>query len=180
MKWGLRTPGHSWLFHAGEGNSLPGEPIRVEEDPLNPPELARKQKKPESIPFLIVKWLAILLIPMTLISNYLFTRPHQVSTLVPCRNNLKNVATALEMYASDNNGAYPQRLDQLVAGQYLKALPTCPAAGAMTFTDYQVGRNPDNFSMSCVGDNHAKVYGKSAPNYPRYNATEGLEASPPP
>lgn len=94
--------------------------------------------------------------------------------LTDCRYNVKNVATALEMYASDNAGHYPQKLEQLLPGNYLKTLPTCPAARLMTFTDYQTGHDPDSFTFSCVGDNHARSYGHSALNCPSYNSYEGL------
>jgi hypothetical protein len=88
------------------------------------------------------------------------------------------MATALEMYASDYHGQYPDSLGLLTTGNYLKTLPTCPVAGAMTYTNYQVSRDPDSFSFACVGDNHANSYAGYLPasshNYPRYHASEGL------
>lgn len=78
------------------------------------------------------------------------------------RSKVKNVSSALEMYASDNAGRYPQKLEHLLPGNYLKTLPTCLAAHRMTFTDYHTGHEPDSFTFSCVGDNHARSYGHSA------------------
>lgn len=46
-----------------------------------------------------------------------------------CRSNLKNVATAIEMYQTDWNGASPSTLASLTPN-YLKTLPKCPADSA--------------------------------------------------
>jgi hypothetical protein len=101
--------------------------------------------------------------------------------LTACKSNCKNLATALEMYASDNAGLYPTRLDQLVPGNYLKTIPTCPAAGMVTYTDYKVSPRGTYFRFSCVGNNHASAYGgfdKSSNNYPAYSAAQGLVDHP--
>ena len=98
--------------------------------------------------------------------------------LTACKSNCKNIATALEMYASDNGGRYPPTLEPLlITGNYLKLIPTCPAAGKMTYTNYQCSQSPDCFSYACVGNNHGKAYSgfdASAENYPRYQAEQGL------
>ena len=97
--------------------------------------------------------------------------------LTRCKSNCKNLATALEMYASDNQGQYPTELQELTANGYLKALPTCPATHRMTYQDYRVGRQPQRFRFSCCGNNHARAYtGFQAPsdNYPQYDCEEGL------
>lgn len=91
-----------------------------------------------------------------------------------CRSNCKNIATALEMYASDNKGRYPVNLDKLVEGNYLKKLPSCPAAGAMTYTNYEVTTHPDRFSFACCGRNHAQALGSEAVNLPAYSSEQGL------
>ena len=91
-----------------------------------------------------------------------------------CKSNCKNIATALEMYASDNSGNYPRSLHRLTVGGYLKTIPTCPAASEATYTNYRVSRNPDTFSFACVGNNHAGPYD----NYPRYDAEESVTDHP--
>ncbi len=74
-------------------------------------------------------------------------------SLTSCKSNLKNIATALEMYASDFGGRYPPGLEQLTVGNYLKLVPTCPSAGKMTYTDsYQVAQYPEGFRF--VGRYH--------------------------
>jgi hypothetical protein len=75
--------------------------------------------------------------------------------LTHCKSNLKNIATALEMYASDYGGRYPRSL-QALPPNYLKALPTCPITGSDYTDTYRVSTNPDGFSFGCRGRHHGK------------------------
>lgn len=114
----------------------------------------------------------LLIIPcLFLLPNFLKARSQ--GQLTACKSNTKNIATALEMYASDYGGHYPRRLERLVEKGYLKRLPTCPAAGAMTYLNYRAIQTPDSFSFACSGNNHWAVYrGFVGPsdNYPQYDA----------
>ena len=95
--------------------------------------------------------------------------------LTACRSNCKNIATALEMYASDNKGLYPTSLDRLIRGNYLKLIPTCPSADKMTYKNYQVSTSPDCFSFACCGSHHRKAYASDeVVNFPRYHAEKGV------
>lgn len=117
----------------------------------------------------VLGFLAAIIIPN-------FLRPHAQGSLTTCKGNCRNLATAVEMYASDNGGYYPGKLAQLLQGKYLKAIPTCPMAGRATYTDY-VAEGKKNFSFSCVGNNHAVAYSgldRPCDNYPRYNGEQGL------
>lgn len=89
---------------------------------------------------------------------------------VSCESNLKNLATALEMYAADNHGSYPTELSVLVQQHYLKTMPTCPVAGTDTYKDYEALNRgwQHDYSVVCVGNNHGRV------NFPRYNSAGGL------
>lgn len=126
----------------------------------------------------IIAILAAILVP-----NFLKARAQ--GQLTACKSNCKNIATALEMYASDNGGRYPVSANlsaKLTAGNYLKAIPTCPAAGANTYTaPYTSTQTPDNFSFYCAGNNHGKAYtgfAAAASNFPQYNAEIGLVDHP--
>lgn len=105
-------------------------------------------------------------------------RSRSQGQLTACKSNCKNIATALEMYASDNKGAYPTSLSRLTQGNYLRVVPTCPAAGSDTYSpSYQMQASPDIFSFCCQGNNHHKAYsGFSEPhdNFPQYFAERGL------
>lgn len=79
-----------------------------------------------------------------------------------CAANLKNLATASEMFASDNGGRYPANLQQLVSGKYLGTLPKCSYSGNTNYTYQNTGRG---FLINCTGHQH-KDAGLPA-DYPR-------------
>lgn len=112
-------------------------------------------------------------------------RARPLGSTIPCKSNVRNVATALEMYASDNAGAYPTSMARLTQGNYLRLIPTCPAAGKDTFSgayrftaakrarNGQILSGGDSFSFHCHGTNHSKLGAR--PNHPRYHSLSGLE-----
>jgi hypothetical protein len=106
--------------------------------------------------------------------------PKAQPLLTGCKSNLKNLASAVEMYASDHEGRYPRDL-QLLTPHYLKEIPTCPAARKLTYQDYQVTTYPDCFSFSCVGNNHNRaMLGETGntDNLPAYHGEIGLISRP--
>lgn len=115
-------------------------------------------------------------IAMVMVPN--FQRARAAGQLTACKSNLKNMSVALEMYASDYAGHYPKNLQVLITTDYLRAIPTCPAAGHDSYSAaYKVRSKPDSFSIYCSGQNHAKAYSDYAANstnYPQYNAERGL------
>ena len=122
----------------------------------------------------IIAILAAILVP-----NFLKARAQ--GQLTACKSNCKNLATALEMYSSDNGGRYPAATNfalLLTGGNYLKLVPTCPAAGANTYGAlYTSQTTPDTFSFFCSGNNHAKAYtgfSGNAAGFPQYSAESGL------
>ena len=102
--------------------------------------------------------------------------------MTACKSNCKNIATALEMYASDNKGRYPQEPALLLRGNYLKVVPSCPAAGKDTYSEtYVVQSRPDDFTFYCKGENHRKAFSSYAgpkENFPQYNSVRGLVDHP--
>ena len=89
-----------------------------------------------------------------------------------CVSNLKNMGTALNLYANDNAMRYPTTIVG-VTPTYLKAVPTCPAAGYTTYlTGFASSSNPDAYTLICAGSNHVQV-GK-APNFPQFVSGTGL------
>lgn len=99
-------------------------------------------------------------------------------TLTACKSNLKNIATALEMYATDHTGRYPSSLNQLTPN-YLRAIPQCPSARRDTYSEnYQRLKNPDAFGLCCAGQNH-QVHRSLPANFPAYDSYQGLVESPP-
>ena len=124
--------------------------------------------------FVLVVCAIVVFLFCTLVPNFMKARSR--GQLTACKSNLKNLATALEMYASDNKGHYPKALDQLLPKNYLRMIPSCPSRGTGDDYAYEVASKPDSFSLVCKGD-HAKAYsGYNADphGFPQYNAEKGL------
>ncbi|MHB2015568.1 MAG: hypothetical protein ACYCW6_01340 [Candidatus Xenobia bacterium] len=90
--------------------------------------------------------------------------------LSQCGENLELMASALEAWASDHHGNYPERLSQLVP-KYLRQLPQCP----VDETDYREGyRLQDGgYVLCCPGDRHAGCH--VAQGCPRVDDERGLD-----
>lgn len=103
-----------------------------------------------------------------------FIRPAGHGQLTACKSNLKNIGTAVEMYASDNEWVYPHKLSDLLPGNYMKAIPTCPACGQDSYSGTYQAQGKE-FTFCCRGDNHAKALpGPATMNLPAYSGTKGL------
>ncbi|MBI2252670.1 MAG: hypothetical protein HYU63_08055 [Armatimonadetes bacterium] len=89
-----------------------------------------------------------------------------------CKSNLKTIASALEMKSIDYGGKYPANLSSL-SPLYLKIIPTCPSAGADTYTNgYTSASNPNTYTIWCNGNYHSSL--GYAANMPQYISGEGL------
>jgi hypothetical protein len=89
-----------------------------------------------------------------------------------CKSNLKNIATAAEMYSIDFDGSYPATLGKLTPN-YLKFIPQCPSTEKDNYsTSWTCASSPGAFTMYCRGANHTKS-GLSA-NFPQYTSFAGI------
>ncbi len=115
----------------------------------------------------IIAILAAILVPN-------FIRARAQGQFTACKSNLKNIATALEMYSTDAQGRYPTALTKLSDDQkYLRTIPTCASSGTDTYTtDFSSDSNPDRYTVFCAGDNHSAV--DAGAGYPQYNSIAGL------
>ncbi|MCA9780995.1 MAG: hypothetical protein KC800_29955, partial [Candidatus Eremiobacteraeota bacterium] len=111
-----------------------------------------------------------------------YTHKPKPTVLTECKSNLKNLATAMEMYSTDYGGRYPDKTAALVPN-YLVAIPECPAAGKDTYSDFlQTGLEAagneagyqDYYYFECHGHHHKELEA----DYPRYTAIIGLDAGP--
>jgi len=101
-----------------------------------------------------------------------FIRARTKSNFVACQSNLKNIATALEIYSSENQGHYPPAFNNLVP-LFLKSPPVCPAISAPTYIgSYNVGTLPDIFTIYCQSSAHTPLL--ISPNYPQWCSISGL------
>ena len=120
--------------------------------------------------------LMIVLIIITLLSRALtpaFMRARTCGLYTQCQSNFKNMGTALEYYAEEHKGQYPEKLEMLTPG-YIRAIPTCPSAftNAGYINSYHTSSNFEAYTFYCAGNNHAGV--QAGRNYPRYDSISGL------
>lgn len=101
-----------------------------------------------------------------------------------CKANLKEIATAAEMYSLDNAQRLPDSLRGL-EGSYLKKLPTCPTTGSDYSESYRVVTSPDTYSFGFLGRHHgeprpgAELHGGDySLGYPWLDAENGLSDHP--
>lgn len=122
----------------------------------------------------LIETLTVMLIMSILMAlmmpNYYHARDKGAYT--GCIENLKNSATALQVYANDNDQSFPTALTDLLPN-YMASVPTCPMTGTDTYsTGYSVAAVPAAFTIVCSGTNHATV-GYSA-NQPYVTFAHGL------
>ncbi len=119
-------------------------------------------------------WIFLLVVAISSVIHYL-SRKKVDDQLTICRENEKKMATALELYSTDNFGRYPHDVSQMVP-RYLKEIPVCPGADPTTARYIYRGTTcPDSFSIYCEGLNHQPSIG--TPNYPRYDDNSGFVES---
>lgn len=82
-----------------------------------------------------------------LVPNFMRTRAR--GHLTSCKSNLKNIGTALDMYASDWEGHYPESLLAL-SPNYLQTIPPCTGAGKDSYSpSYEVRKDLGYHEFSC-------------------------------
>jgi prepilin-type N-terminal cleavage/methylation domain-containing protein len=123
-----------------------------------------------------------------LIPNFLHARAE--SQTAACEGNLKNIATALEEYATDNSGQYPGGgpVDPTLFGginnPYMSSTPVDPAGGAYTLIvpGNGVCTASDAYKIS-DGNQHDTTTLQNLPNFNgsttgiRYCQTSGIHAA---
>lgn len=91
---------------------------------------------------------------------------------VACKSNLRNIATAITVYANDNNSQYPDLLEKITP-QYMKSIPSCPGVGTDTYSPgYEVEGDYKSYTLYCRGKNHSD-YGYGT-DEPYYTSADGL------
>jgi general secretion pathway protein G len=116
---------------------------------------------------IVVAIIAILV--MVLVPN--FVRARAQAQTASCMMNLKEIATALELYQADND-QYPTASKQALTANdpnllpYIKQVPVDPVAGPSAFYQYSV-QNPTagnaSYSIICPGLHDPGTLAKFAP-----------------
>lgn len=119
---------------------------------------------------LMVAIVIIALLAAILVPN--FIRSKSQGRASACKSNLRNIATALESYMLDNAGQLPASLSALPPA-HLNSIPTCPGAGADTYSPgYAMAAAPTAYTICCGGDNHEGT--GLTPNFPQYLSSQGM------
>lgn len=91
-----------------------------------------------------------------------------------CCNRMGEIATACEMYATDNAGRYPKSME-LLAPRYLKGgVPKCPLGGGAYNFESKI--MPDLYSLQCRGTHYQRAGFR--PGYPYFAADGGWCMAP--
>jgi hypothetical protein len=111
--------------------------------------------------------------PGTAAELYDVNRPGRAEGMISsCQSNLKNLATACEMYKVDHAGAYPPSMTPLTP-DYITTIPHCPAAKKDSYSSsYVLAKDKKSFSMGCHGSYHKA--GGLPKNFPAYDSKRGF------
>lgn len=135
----------------------------------------RKKSKGFTLIELMIVIAIIAILAAILVPNFIKARAQ--GQLAACKSNLKNIATALEMYATDNDGRYPGAIAiGTFTPDYLRTVPTCPAA-TTTYTYTKNTTGADAFTVWCANTTnvHSGVAGITGSSSPYYNSAGGLQ-----
>ncbi|MBQ7528841.1 hypothetical protein IJT10_02915 [bacterium] len=89
--------------------------------------------------------------------------------LKTCSDNLKQIGTACELYATDHKEHYPKTIEELQP-KYMATIPTCPVHD--TSYVYTSQKDPDSYEVYCPGSNHIELGLEN--DHPIFNSTQGL------
>lgn len=95
--------------------------------------------------------------------------------LETCKSNLKNIATAVRLYANDNSGYFPVKLDNVCLNPKwgMESIPTCPSGLRDTYSaGYEIAKDWKSFTILCAGKYHTSANVKE--NFPQYNTIRGM------
>lgn len=115
----------------------------------------------------------IAILSAIMVPNYSKSRSN--ANFVSCKQNLRNIAAALETYATDHDGVYPDYLAELTDSSYpyLKVMPFCKECGDPSSYEqgYEKATAPNTFTVRCKGTYHAMC--NIEEDFPGYSPTRG-------
>lgn len=96
------------------------------------------------------------------------------AAVTECQGHLKQLGTAMEMWAADHGGTYPTQLSEL-SPEYVRGLPDCPGTDKMLYALEQPA-NPRAYTIYCGGF-HTDAGLPSG--FPSFTSASGLVPTPP-
>jgi len=125
----------------------------------------------------ILKVAPVLILVFIIIIPFLFIGWRHLA-LKLCEKNFEKIRNALKLYATDNNGNFPDKLAALTP-KYLKKIPICPGVGKDAYSSSYRSYNFQGLRycrLYCSGENHRFI--RIPPNFPRFNTYDGVILKP--
>ena len=111
--------------------------------------------RPTWISGLVTACVAMVLFVQVLSPNWM--RGRSSGSVIGCRTNLRMLGKALDHYAHDHAGQFPDHLSDLHPS-YIQTFPDCPSAGSGTYgAGYKVSGDHLHYSLACHGENHKEA-----------------------
>ncbi len=129
--------------------------------------------------FTIVEVLTILvllsLLASLILPRFLLSRMRSYHS--NCLQNVHNIGTALQIYANNNQGKYPDALQDLkdTTPPYLQTLPICPSSDASY--GYTLSPEATLYTVHCQGIHHRQLEGEVEEGFPQFYSSGHLDAS---
>lgn len=89
-----------------------------------------------------------------------------------CIQNERNIATALQLYANENENRYPDSLAALTgrpgSAFFIQSIATCPSNRASYSLGYSINEEKTEYLLACPGNHHIQLPGLVQDGYPRF------------
>lgn len=86
-----------------------------------------------------------------------------------CIQNVRNIATSLEVYGVENSQKYPPSLTALTVTTppFMPTIPVCPTNGVSYSTSYIPGGNNTTYELQCPGLHSLQLAGTVEATFPK-------------
>lgn len=126
-----------------------------------------RRKHRRGFTFFEIMFVVVIIAVISAVIIYNVQRAKDQSKWKQCSTNIAMIANAIQMYATNNNYAYPTDLSILATnGRYLQGVPQCPVSNVPYY--YTGMADGSRFTLYCAGTSHAGA-GVAVPNKPSYD-----------